>query len=203
MLFLKIIFIIFIIFIMESNLKEAILSHGFEIEENKSEGRSKIIIRRNQINEGIPSSMVIYFDGNNWGDEKRYKQLELDDYYISALEFAVSPDVLETMQPDDHIKLGMRGSGKFTEFIKDLLKIYEGQGKRLIVGAPTPYWERRFTLTSLGSEMYEINQMVTAPMEKASLKKKSVPKKKKSVPKKKKSVPKKKKRKSKKKKRKS
>ena len=119
------------------SLIDKLRSKGYNLEglDVKVIGERQIEVKKIVINDkgiDIPMSIILYI--NDWGGDKEYEFLELDDFFITHLVNGTKE------QQQSEVTGRRKGKGEFTHFLKQFV----GENKFYVRG-PTPYWKKRFT----------------------------------------------------------
>ncbi len=93
-------------------------------------------------NEGIDIPMNIILFINDWGGDKEYAFLELDDFFITNLKNGTEEQQI----------MGVTGRRKRNGIFTHFLKQFVGENKFYVRDA-SPYWKKRFTCEDMPDNM--------------------------------------------------
>ena len=123
-------------------LREKLIAKGFNLEglifvqlDPRSVEISKQALNKDKI--VIPMSIMLKI--NNWGGEREYENLELDDFYISGIFNGTAEQAVAGIDVN-------KGLGVFTGFLKEFLSDVQ----TFYVTGASPYWARLFDCVSGG-----------------------------------------------------
>jgi hypothetical protein len=117
-------------------LREKLIAKGFNLEGLvffQVDARN-VTISKNALNKDkILIPMEILLRINNWGGEREYENLELDDFYILGIINGTQEQAVAGIDVN-------KGKGVFTGFLKEFLSDVQ----TFYVRGASPYWARLF-----------------------------------------------------------